>query len=148
MIPRMAHHVLLRNLLILAGLMLCPHALPQEPSQADAQDASRDKAWDILRTGSRASNFDKRANAIQSLGMTSRDPDAVQLAEEALHDKEPIVRASAAKALGAMGSTESIPRLRDALSDKDISVCLAAAHSLIQLKENSGYQLYFDVLVG
>jgi HEAT repeat protein len=144
----MAHHVLLRNLLILAELMLCPHALPQEPSQADAQDASRDKAWDILRTGSRASNFDKRANAIQSLGMTSRDPDAVQLAEEALHDKEPIVRASAAKALGAMGSTESIPRLRDALSDKDISVCLAAAHSLIQLKENSGYQLYFDVLVG
>ena len=144
----MPHHALLRNLLVLAGLMLCPHALPQEPYQAGAQDASRDKAWDILRTGARAPNFDKRANAIQSLGLTSGDSDAVQLAEEALRDKEPIVRASAAKALGAMSSTESIPRLRDALSDKDISVCLAAAHSLIQLKENSGYQLYFDVLVG
>jgi len=46
-----------------------------------------------------------------------------------------------------MGSTESIPRLRDALLDKDISVCLAAAHSLIQLQENSGYDLYYDVLV-
>src|SRR5260370_18466273 len=47
-----------------------------------------------------------------------------------------------------MNSTKSIPKLKDALSDKDSSVCLAAAHSLIQLKENSGYELYYDVLVG
>jgi HEAT repeat protein len=47
-----------------------------------------------------------------------------------------------------MGSAESISRLQDALSDKDISVCLAVAHSLILLKENSGYHLYFEVLVG
>jgi hypothetical protein len=47
-----------------------------------------------------------------------------------------------------MHSIKSIPRLREALSDKDISVCLAVAHSLIQLKENSGYDFYFDVLVG
>jgi HEAT repeat protein len=143
-----ARRALLKNLLALAGLILCPHALPQEPRQIASQGASWDKAWDILRTGAHASNFDKRANAIQSLGLTSGDPEAVQLAEEALRDKEPSVRASAAKALGAMGSTESIPRLRDALLDKDISVCLAAAHSLIQLKENSGYDLYYDVLVG
>jgi HEAT repeat protein len=128
--------------------MLCPHVLPQEPHQAEAQDASRNRAWDILRTGAHAANFDKRSNAIQSLGLTSGDSEAMKLAEEALHDKEPIVRASAAKALGAMGSAESIPRLQDALSDKDISVCLAVAHSLILLKENSGYHLYFEVLVG
>jgi HEAT repeat protein len=138
----------LKNLLSVAGLLLCPHAVPQEPNQIASQEASRGKAWDILRAGAHAANFDKRANAIQALGLTSGDSDAVQLAEEALHDNEPTVRAAAAKALGAMISTKSIPRLRDALSDKDISVCLAAAHSLVQLKEHSGYELYYDVLMG
>ncbi len=137
-----------KHLLALAGLLLCPRALPQEPHQIPSQQASRSKAWDILRAGARVANFDKRANAIQALGLTLGDPGAVQLAEDALHDKEPTVRAAAAKALGAMNSTKSIPKLKDALSDKDISVCLAAAHSLIQLKENSGYELYYDVLVG
>jgi HEAT repeat protein len=138
----------LKNLLAMAGFLLCPHALPQEPSQIPSREASRRKAWDILRAGAHEANFDKRANAIQALGLTSGDSEAVQLAEEALQDKEPTVRAAAAKALGAMSSTKSIPRLRDALSDKDISVGLAAAHSLIQLKDNTGYELYYDVLVG
>src|SRR5258707_3748001 len=137
-----------KHLLALAGLLLCPRALPQEPHQIPSQQASRSKAWDILRAGARVANFDKRANAIQALGLTLGDPGAVQLAEDALHDKEPTVRAAAAKALGAMSSTKSIPLLRDALSDKDISVCLAVAHSLILLKENSGYDLYYDVLMG
>ena len=144
----MARLALLTDVLALAGLILCPHALPQEPREIASQEASRDKAWDILRAGARARNFDKRANAIQALGLTFGDSEAVQLAEEALHDKEPTVRAAAAKALGAMSSTKSIPLLRDALSDKDISVCLAVAHSLILLKENSGYDLYYDVLMG
>src|SRR5467141_3863276 len=144
----MTRRALWKGLLGLAGLMPYPCALPQEPLQAGSQQTSRDKAWNILQTAAHASNFDKRANAIQALGLTSGEPEAVQLAEEALHDKEPTVRAAAAKALGAMRSTESISKLHDALSDKDISVCLAAAHSLIQLKENSGYELYYDVLVG
>jgi HEAT repeat protein len=132
----------------LAGLLLSPHALPQEPQQISSQEAYQGKAWEFLRAGARAANFDKRANAIQALGLSSGDSDAVQLAEEALQDKEPTVRAAAARALGAMISTKSISKLEDALSDKDVSVCLAAAHSLIQLKENSGYDLYYDVLVG
>jgi HEAT repeat protein len=144
----MARLALLTDVLALAGLILCPYAPPQEPREIASQEASRDKAWDILRAGARARNFDKRANAIQALGLTFGDSEAVQLAEEALHDKEPTVRAAAAKALGAMSSTKSIPLLRDALSDKDISVCLAVAHSLILLKENSGYDLYYDVLMG
>jgi len=144
----MARRALLKSLLALVELILCPQALPREPRQIASQDASRAIAWDILHAGAHASNFDKRANAIQALGLTLGDSDAVQLAEEALHDNEPTVRAAAAKALGAMRSTKSIPRLQDALSDKDISVCLAAAHSLIQLNENSGYALYYDVLVG
>jgi HEAT repeat protein len=141
-------HPALKSFIALAGLLLTPHALPQEPSQAPSSQASETKAWDILRTAAHATNFDKRANAVQALGLTSGDSDAVQLAEAALSDKEPSVRAAAAKALGAMGSTSSIPKLHDALSDKDISVCLAAAHSLVQLNQESGYELYYDVLTG
>jgi len=98
------------------------------------------------RRRSRA-NFDKRANAIQALGLTFGDSEAVQLAEEALHDKEPTVRAAAAKALGAMSSTKSIPLLRDALSDK--TFLFAWRRSFLDPAQgNSGYDLYYDVLMG
>jgi len=78
----MARLALLTDVLALAGLILCPYALPQEPREIASQEASRDKAWDILRAGARARNFDKRANAIQALGLTFGDSEAVQLAEE------------------------------------------------------------------
>jgi HEAT repeat protein len=134
--------------LVLVGLafepLVWPHALPQPTPQKDSQK----KAWDILRGGANARNFDKRANAIQALGLTSGDAKAVQLAENALQDKEANVRTAAAKALGAMGSSDSIPKLKDLLSDKDISVTLAAAHALVQLKNDSGYDVYYSVLSG
>ena len=50
--------------------------------------------------------MDKRANAIPALGLDSGDPAAVQLAEDALGDKEAHVRAAAAKALGSLGSPD------------------------------------------
>jgi HEAT repeat protein len=101
-----------------------------------------------LSTAAHLSNFDHRANAIQALGLTSGDGAAVQLAEDALRDKEPTVRAAAAKALGAMRSTASIPKLENLLSDRDISVVLASAHALVQLKDKSGYDTYYSVLEG
>lgn len=121
-----------------------PHALPQEPPVNDAQR----KAWDILVAGAHVSNPERRANAIQALGLAPGDSMLAQLAESALQDKEASVRAAAAKALGAMNSKESIPKLENLLSDKDISVVLAAAHALVQLKEKSGYDTYYSVLEG
>jgi len=81
------------------------------------------------------------------LGLTFGDSEAVQLAEEALHEQGTNVRAAAAKALGAMSSLNRSHYSGTPCPDKDISVCLAVAHSLILLKENSGYDLYYDVLV-
>ena len=121
-----------------------PHALPRPTPQEDSQN----KAWDILRAGAHGTNSDKRANAIQALGLTSGDTSAVQLAENALQDKEANVRTAAARALGAMGSSDSIPKLKDLLSDKDISIALAAAHAMVQLKNNAGYDVYYSVLSG
>jgi len=46
-------------------------------------------AW--LVEGAHGSNMDKRANVIQALGLDSGDPAAVQLAEDALGDKETYV---------------------------------------------------------
>ena len=92
--------------------------------------------------------MDKRANAIQALGLDSGDPAAVQLAEDGLGDKEAYVRAAAAKALGALDSAQSIPKLQSLVTDKDISVALAVGHALVQLKSNTGYDVYYSLVVG
>lgn len=47
------------------------------------------------------------------------------------------MRAASAKALGALGSAESLPKRQLSEADKDISVALALSHSLVQLKSNS-----------
>src|SRR5580658_1585329 len=99
---------------------------PQSAGQVDAQK----QAWNILVGGAHASNMDKRANAIQALGLASGDLEAVRLAEDAL------------------GSPESIPKLQNLLADKDISVALAVGHALVQLKSNSGYDVYYSLVVG
>src|SRR5258708_885370 len=131
----MAFGMILRGAVpVLLRLMLGAIGLPQETLQSAPQRDPAKKAWEILHNGARASNFEKRADAVQALGLTSGDPAAVQVAEAALQDKEADVRAAAVKALGAMGSTASTPKLENLLSDKDISVVLAAAHSLVQLK--------------
>jgi hypothetical protein len=70
------------------------------------------------------------------------------LAEDALGDKEALVRGAAAKALGAFGSPESIPKLQNLLADEDILVALAVGHALVQLKINSGYDVYYFLVVG
>ena len=119
----------------------------ESPQSAGLVDAQK-QAWNILVGGAHGSNMDKRANAIQALGLASGDLEAVRLAEDALGDKEALVRGAAAKALGALGSPESIPKLQNLLADKDISVALAVGHALVQLKSNSGYDVYYSLVVG
>jgi HEAT repeat protein len=142
----------MRTVVGIPALLLCftlaavdlPLASPQSGGQGNAQK----QAWNILMGGAHDSNMDKRANAIQALGLASGDLAAVRLAEDALGDKEALVRGAAAKALGALGSPESIPKLQNLLADKDVSVALAVGHALIQLKSNSGYDIYYSLVVG
>ncbi len=47
-----------------------------------------------------------------------------------------------------MHSKASIAKLREAADDQDPSVALAAAHALIALKDDSGYEVYYEVLTG
>jgi len=125
-----------------------PKPSAQSAGQVKTQTIeARKQAWNILVEGTHG-NMDNRANAIQALGLDSGDPEAVRMAEDALGDKEPLVRSAAAKALGALGSPDSIPKLQKSMNDKDISVALAAGHALIQLKSNSGYDVYYSLVVG
>jgi HEAT repeat protein len=142
----------MRSVMAFLALLLCftsaavdlPLASQQSATQLDAQK----QAWNMLVQGAHGSNMDKRANAIQALGLDSGDPAAVQLAEDALGDKEAYVRAAAAKALGALDSPQSIPKLQSLVTDKDISVALAVGHALVQLKSNSGYDVYYSLVIG
>ena len=120
-----------------------PLASPQSAGQVDAQK----QAWDILKEGAHG-NMDKRANAIQALGLDVGDSAAVKMAEDALEDNEAHVRAAAAKALGALGSTEAVPKLQALVDDKDISVALAVGHALVQLKSEAGYDVYYSLVEG
>jgi HEAT repeat protein len=106
------------------------------------------KAWEILNNGAKQKDRGKRSKAVDALGLLPPRPDVVELAESALADGEAQVRAVAALALGEMRSTKSVPKLLKAAEDKKISVALAAARSLVLLKNNLGYEVYYEVLTG
>jgi HEAT repeat protein len=82
------------------------------------------------------------------LGLIPNDSRSAKLAQKALTDDRPEVRAAAAAALGNMQSKASIPKLKAALDDQDPSVALAAAHSLDLMHDTSAYEVYYEVLNG
>lgn len=107
------------------------------------------KGWDMLLTASFSVRTSERANGIRALGLLRDNPDARQLAENALSDRNAEVRRAAATALGQMHARESIPKLEAALSDKKIPVVMAAAQSLRELKaDKPAYAVYYDLLTG
>jgi HEAT repeat protein len=106
------------------------------------------QAWSILEAGAKSEKIGDRAAAIHVLGLLPNDRRARKMAEAALGDNAAEVRSASAAALGEMRSRNSIPKLKSATDDKDPSVALAAAHALLQLKDNSGYDLYYEVLTG
>ena len=115
---------------------------------SEAPRPLKEQAWEVLQSGVTADNKQDRAAAVHATGLIPNNPRAQKLAESALQDDAPEVRAAAAAALGDMQSRRSIPKLKSATDDKDPSVALAAAHSLLQLKDDSGYGVYYEVLTG
>jgi HEAT repeat protein len=71
------------------------------------------------------------------------------MAEGALADQNPNVRAAAARALGPMGAVSSVPKLKAVLDDKEPAVVLAAAHSLFMLGDREdSYEIDYEMLIG
>ncbi len=140
---------------ILYGVVVClllssAPSVPLFASQStDDVESPRHHAWDMLMTAAFSKSTEERTNGIRALGLLRDNTDARKLAENALNDKSPDVRAAAATALGQMHSTESIPKLEQSLSDKKVPVVMAAAHSLRELKDDKiAYAVYYDLLTG
>jgi HEAT repeat protein len=112
------------------------------------EDARRTRAWKLLNDAAAENNPEKREKAIRALGLLGGERHAVELAESALSDKEPGVREAAAGVLGEMPSLRSAPKLIAATADNNLSVALAAAHSLLAMKNRAGYEVYYEVMTG
>jgi HEAT repeat protein len=123
-----------------------PPAATAEPPSSSSSSPQR-RAWQILDAACIGSKTSSRVVATRVLGLIPNSVRARKLAEKALTDDKPEVRAAAAAALGEMKSKGSIPKLREALDD-DASVALAAAHALDVMHDDSGYDVYYEILTG
>jgi hypothetical protein len=109
----------------------------------------RQRAWRVLRDGLGQNSADRRAKAVNALGLLPGNLDAEKAAREALKDEKYNVRVAAATALGSMHAVRSIPQLEAALDDEEPTVVLASASSLLLLKDtSSAYDIYYGVLTG
>jgi len=121
-----------------------PRAPPEKQVSGTAN--RKKEAWLTLETACAGDKAIDRATATRVLGLIRNDAKATKLAEKALTDPKPEVRAAAAAALGDMHSRRSIPKLEKALDDQDPSVALAAANSLRLMRNESAYEVYSEVL--
>ncbi|HXM94010.1 MAG TPA: HEAT repeat domain-containing protein [Candidatus Dormibacteraeota bacterium] len=132
-----------------------PSAKPNAPAaaatpavQPTKKRKPEEKAWDILKEGFADDKTDKRAKAVKALSLLPGNADAEKMAKDALKDEKHSVRVAAAMALGSMRAVGAKTELESALEDKEPAVVLAAANSLLQLKDNAGYDVYYEVLTG
>jgi HEAT repeat protein len=110
--------------------------------------STQEKAWTLLQAGARQYKTESRVTAVRVLGLLPDNDRATELAQDALQDAKPEVRAAAATALGKMRAASSVTLLKKALSDKKFSVVLAAAHALRELKDPACYEVYYAILTG
>jgi HEAT repeat protein len=122
---------------------------PATVSQPDTPPKPvKDQAWDLLQSGLKEDSTATRATAVRALSLLTGEARAVTLACRALSDPKAQVRVAAATALGELHAKSAIPKLAASLSDKEPEVVLAAAHSLLTMKDMAAYQAYYEILTG
>jgi HEAT repeat protein len=122
-----------------------PQAIPSTYAP-ESPKSPTDEAWQTLEAACQGNKVTDRASATLVLGLLHNDARARNLAEKALSDPKVEVRSAGAAALGEMLSRKSIPKLKEALNDKDPSVALAAAHALHRMHDGSSYDVFYEVL--
>src|SRR3954468_3529584 len=96
--------------------------------------APTDRAWSILNAGLGHEKVDQRVKAARALGLIVNNDRARQLAEKALADAKPDVRAAAADSLGQMNAKASIPKLIEVVKkDSDTATVFSAAGAVYAL---------------
>ncbi|MGH9529116.1 MAG: HEAT repeat domain-containing protein [Terriglobales bacterium] len=140
------------NVLLLSACLfpslLRAQVIPQAATKTNPKTTLAGKAWGLLLRGTKEKGADHRASAVRALSLLRGERRAVVLATQALSDPKPEVRTAAATALWELHATSSIPYLKQALSDKELTVVLAAAHSLLTIKDTSAYEEYYAILTG
>ena len=113
-----------------------------------AEENPKQQAWTVLNKGLTNSSSDKRVRAVRELALLPGDQQAQTAALTALKDDKPEVRAAAAQSLGDMLDKGARQPLAEMINDPDPVVILAAAHSLIVLGDDRGYNVFYAVLTG
>jgi len=126
-----------------------PKEVAAATRKANRPHTVQERAWQMLREGLAEDNADERAKAVNALGLLTENRDAEKSATKALKDDKFSVRVAAATALGSMHAVRAISELEKALDDAEPTVVLAAANSLMALKDmSSAYDIYYGVLTG
>ena len=133
--------------LVLIVFCLSTPALPQVASQTRALER-RATAWTYLRDGLNNKDADHRIEAVYALGTLETQSETIPLIEARLQDKDSLVRQAAAKTLGDIHASQSIPNLRVALDDKSAAVSFTAAQALWHMGDQSGTSILAQVLAG
>ena len=129
-----------RLLIPVVALMCAASASAESPAE---------RAWRILQNGIAGKKATTRANAVHALRIIVHNSRVQDMAEHALRDPDPKVRASAARALGPLAAVSAAAKLKALLNDKEPSVVLAAAHSLFLLGDRDEvYDIDYEVLNG
>jgi HEAT repeat protein len=128
-----------RPFAIVSVLLLAGAAGAQSPA---------DRSLGILKEGLADAKEERRERAALALGLLVEDERARELAEAALSDTSPAVRAAAATTLGQIGLPASIPGLIEALKDKETEVVFSAAGALHVLGDPMASNVYYAVLTG
>jgi HEAT repeats len=131
-----------------------PPSTPQTPATEPSPQAAspktpqtpKEQAWQIIDSACAGDKTADHAMAIRVLGLMPDDGKALTLAEQALENDKPEIRAAGASALGDMKAKTSIPKLKDAIDDKDPLVALSAAHALELMHDDSAYEVYYEIL--
>ena len=134
----------LRKLSALAWVFALSSWLCPQPSTAEL----REQAWAILNTGLAHKKAEHRLEAVKALSLVTGERAAINAAVHALSDDNPDVRTAAATTLGQLHAVSAVSNLKEALSDKEISVVLAASQALYQLRDSSAYGVYYAILMG
>ncbi|HEV2696853.1 MAG TPA: HEAT repeat domain-containing protein, partial [Terriglobales bacterium] len=129
-------------------IIFCLSAISIFTFAEEAKQDPREQAWQILRTGLEEKKAPERAVAVQALSLLPGNRRATTFAITALHDKNAEVRTAAAVVLGQQHARSAVSELKQALTDSEITVVLAAAHSLLLLKDPAAYDVYYAVLIG
>jgi HEAT repeat protein len=107
-----------------------------------------ERSFGILEQGLGDAKEEKRERATLALALLVKDERAMGLAETALSDPSSAVRAAAATTLGQIGLPASIPKLTEALKDKETEVVFSAAGALHLLGDPMANNVYYAVLTG